>query len=57
MFIYCMDDKLKSELIKQGYKLLNQDKDKAVFILDKKLKFNFDKVDKSKFLITNKLIF
>lgn len=57
MFIYCVDEQLKTELINKGFKLLNQDKDKAVFIMDKNLKFNFDRVDKSKFLFTNKLQF
>ncbi len=57
MFIYCLDNSLKNELINTGFKLLNQDKDKAVFLLNKDLKFNFNKVDKSKFLFTNRLTF
>ena len=56
-FIYCMDNNLKTELIKQGFKLLNQDEDKAVFIMDKSLKFNFDKIDKDKLMFTNRLTF
>ncbi len=55
MFIYCLDNELKNELIKKGYKLLNQYDGKAVFLFDKK--FNFEKIDKSKFLISNKLNF
>lgn len=52
-----MDNNLKTELIKQGFKLLNQDEDKAVFIMDKSLKFNFDKIDKDKLMFTNRLTF
>lgn len=57
MFIYCIDEQIKRDLLNIGFKLLNQDKDKAVFIMDKNLKFNFDKVDKSKILFTNRLTF
>lgn len=57
MFIYCFDEKLKDELVKKGYKLLNQYDDKAVFLFDNKLSYNFNKADKTKFLFTNKLNF
>jgi len=56
MFIYCFDKELKQELIKQGFKLLKEDEDGAVFVFDK-LKFNFEGVDKKKYFITNKLTF
>jgi len=58
MFIYCLDDKLKQDLLKQGFKLLNEYDGKAVFIFDNSsAKFNFDKVDKSKYILSNKLNF
>lgn len=57
MFIYCLDDELKNKLIKKGFKLLKEDGNGAIFVFDKNLKFNFEKVDKSKFLFTNRLTF
>lgn len=57
MFIYCIDNKLKEGLLKKGFKLLKEDDHGSIFALDSSLKFNFDKVDKSKFLFTNKLTF
>lgn len=57
MFIYCLDSQLKEELLKQGFKLLNQYDDKAVFIFDNKINFNFNKIDKSKFILSNRLNF
>ena len=57
MFIYCFDNELKDKLIKKGFKLLNKYEDKAVFVFSKDIKFNFDNVDKDKFLFTNKLTF
>lgn len=56
MFIYCVDKELKQELIKQGFKLLKEDDKGATFVFSE-LKFNFDKVDKSKYLFTNRLTF
>ena len=56
MFIYCVDNDLKQELIKQGFKLLKEDDKGATFVFSE-LKFNFDKVDKSKYLFTNRLTF
>jgi len=57
MFIYCLDDKLKQDLLKQGFKLLNEYDGKAVFIFDNKIKFDFSTIDNSKFLLSNKLNF
>jgi len=57
MFIVCFDKKLKEQLKSSGFRLLNQDNDKATFIYDKSLKFNFEGVSKSKFMFTNKLQF
>jgi hypothetical protein len=56
LFVYCLDDELKRKLLKNGFKLLNEYDGKAVFLFEKS-KFDFEKVDKSKFLITNKLNF
>lgn len=57
MFIYCIDKELKEDLLKRGFKLLKEDEIGSTFVFDNNLKFNFDKVDKSKFLFTNKLTF
>lgn len=57
MFIYCVDDKLKNELINKGFKLLKEDKNGATFVFSKDIKFNFDNINKNKFMFTNKLTF
>lgn len=56
-FIYVLDKELKQELINKGFKLLKEDGNGATFIFSKGIKFNFDKVDKTKFLFTNRLTF
>ena len=55
-FIYVLDKDLKNQLINNGFKLLKEDESGAVFVFSE-LKFNFDKVDKSKYLFTNRLTF
>ena len=55
-FIYVLDKELKNQLISEGFKLLKEDENGAVFVFSE-LKFNFDKVDKSKYLFTNRLTF
>lgn len=57
MFIYVLDKDLKNKLIKKGFKLLKEDDNGATFVFSDKVKFDFDKVDKTKFLFTNKLTF
>ena len=57
MFIYCFDKELKQELIKQGFKLLKEDDKGATFVFSDKEKFDFTKVDKTKYLFTNRLTF
>lgn len=57
MFIYCIDEQLKEDLIKRGFKILKQDKNGTIFALNKELKFDFSNVDKKKYLFTNKLTF
>lgn len=56
-FIYTKNKQLKDELIRNGYKLLN--KIDGFFILENNpvLKFNFGSIDKSQFILTNKLFF
>lgn len=56
MFVYCVDESLKNELLNNGFKLLNEDKNGATFLFEKG-KFNFENVDKRKFLLTNKMNF
>lgn len=57
MFIYCLDEELKRKLINKGFKLLKEDDERAVFIFSNKVNFDFNNVDKTKFLFTNKLTF
>lgn len=57
MFIVCFDKKLKEKLKSNGFRLLNQDDDKATFIYDKNLKFDFENVSNKKLMLTNKLQF
>ena len=57
MFIYCLDDELKNKLIKKGFKLLKEDENGATFVFSEKVRFDFNNVDKTKFLFTNKLTF
>lgn len=56
-FIYTKNKQLKDELIKNGFKLLNEIN--GFFILENNpaLKFNFGDIDKSQFITTNKLFF
>lgn len=54
MFIYCTDKELIQKLIAEGFKLLKEDENGATFLMDKNIKFNFDK---NKVLFTNKLTF
>jgi hypothetical protein len=57
MFIYVVDKELKKELISSGFKMLKEDDKGAFFAFNKKSKFNFDDVDKTKFLFTDRLTF
>lgn len=57
MFIYCVDKELKNELIDKGFKLLKEDDNGATFVFSDKVKFDFNNVDKTKLLFTNKLTF
>lgn len=56
MFIYCLDEVFKNKLINNGFKLLRQDNDVAIFILDKQ-KFDSMEFDKSKVYLSSKLNF
>lgn len=57
MFITVFDEETEEKLKKSGFKLLNHQNDKAIFIYNKSIKFNFDKLDNTKYLLTNKLNF
>lgn len=56
-FIYVLDKELKNQLISNGFKLLKEDDDGAVFVFSDKVRFDFNNVNKSKFLFTNRLTF
>ena len=57
MFIYVLDEDLKTKLINKGFKLLKEDENGATFAFSDKVSFDFNNVDKTKFLFTNKLTF
>lgn len=57
MFIYALDKDLREKLLKAGFKLLKEDDKGWLFVFNNKLKFDFSKVDKTKFLFTNRLTF
>lgn len=57
MFIYCKDNDLKNKLIKNGFQLIREEDNGSIFLFDKNIKFDFNNVDKTKFLFTNKLFF
>lgn len=57
MFIYVLDKELKAKLISKGFKLLKEDENGATFTFSDKVSFDFNNVDKTKFLFTNKLTF
>jgi hypothetical protein len=54
-FIICFDQDLKDKLINQGYLLLSQNDDMYIFENNNMLNFDFNSVDKKKYLFTNKL--
>ena len=56
-FIYCLDNELKQTLINKGFKLLKEDENGSTFAFSDKVMFDFNNVDKNKFLFTNKLTF
>lgn len=57
MFIHCFSEDLKREFIRRGFKLLSENENRSIFVLDDKVKFDFDKVDRGKFILTNRLVF
>lgn len=57
MLIYVFDKELKQTLINKGFKLLKEEDGKATFAISDKIKFDFTKVDKTKYLFTNRLTF
>ena len=56
MFLKREEDDLKQELIVKGFKLLKDESDKSIFVVDK-VKFDFTKLDKQKYMFTNRLTF
>ena len=60
MFIYCFDEDLKNNLLQLNYKMIDKPDNQNywVFINNRdKLNFDFSKVDKSKFKMSNKVNF
>lgn len=57
MFIMVFDEDLRIKLKSLGFKELKSVSDGTFFVLNKNIKFNFELVDKNKYLFTNKLSF
>lgn len=60
MFIHCYDKDLKMSLLSSGYKLSKGSSNQDYWIFFNKPdgeKFDFNKIDKSKFKLSNKLTF
>lgn len=60
-FLYCLDKTLTDKLKSEGFLLLNEtiinNKPAWVFVIDNSKQLNFNKLDKNKVLLTNKLNF
>lgn len=56
-FIHCFNEQLKNQLIQNGFKLLVSTNGFFIFENSPTSSFNFDKVDKSQFTFSNKMIF
>lgn len=56
LFVHCFDDDLKNELVAKGYKLL-KDVNGLSILAPNQVKFDFSKVDKKKYIFSNKLTF
>lgn len=54
-FIICFDEDLKDKLINKGYLLLSQNDNMYIFENNNVLNFDFNSVDKGKYLFSNKL--
>jgi len=55
-FIHCFDLQLKNELLQNGFKLISSNNNLSIFENKSTSKFNFDHVDKSQFIFSNKMI-
>lgn len=59
-FIYVIDSNLKDTLLSKGYKLIKEITDKNecwIFENSNNINFSVNAFDKSKYLITNRLVF
>lgn len=59
MFIYCLDENYKNELISKGLQFLKQEivDGKVVYLFAQNSKLNFDELDKSKVFKSNVMRF
>lgn len=55
-FIHCFSEELKEKLLQAGFELLSQNGSLFIFENNPSLQFNFEKLDGSKFILSNKLI-
>jgi hypothetical protein len=59
MFIYCIDEQIKNQLISKGYKLLKQEfmNNQNLWIFVYKPEIQFDLIDNKKYFISNSMRF
>lgn len=59
MFIYCVDEKYKNELIKKGLSFIKEEviDGKTVYLFAINNKINFDELDKNKVFMSNMMRF
>lgn len=56
-FIYCFDQKLKDELLQNGFKLLSENSNFFIFENKTNSQFAFSNYSKKQFTFSDKLIF
>jgi hypothetical protein len=60
MFLYCFDEQ-EIQKLQKSFKLHQEtildNKKCSIFVIDQSNKINFDKIDRSKCIVTNKLMF
>lgn len=57
MFIFVTDRKLAERLVEKGFVVIRRDSKGTTFAPNKEINFDFSKVDKEKFIFTNRLYF
>lgn len=56
-FILCIDNELKLKMIQSGFKVIKEESYGTIFAQNHNIKFNFEDLDKKKFMYINKMAF